>query len=339
MRPGPKMRAAVYRRFGGPEVVRVEQVAKPKPGPGDVLVRVHASTVSAADHRSRSRIVPKGLAVLAALSLGIFRPRKPVLGMDIAGVVDEVGADVTTWAAGDEVIAMLGARFGGHAQYALVPHGGAIALKPRNLNFEESVALVFGGITAHAFLDRATIGPGSTVLVNGASGAVGSACIQLATQIGAEVTAVCSNANRALVTRLGATRVIDYTQQDFAGEGRSYDVVVDCVGNAGYERVVDSVKPGGALLLVISDLAGVLKAGGRSKRSGKLISAGNPGFTAASLAHLVELAEAKQLQPVIDRTYDLVDVVEAHRYVDAGHKRGNVVLRIPSSSTQTKGTP
>jgi len=330
VRAGPQMRAAVYRRFGGPEVVRVEQVAKPTPGPRDVLVRVHASTVSAADYRARSRIVPKGLFVLAALSLGILRPRKPVLGMDIAGVVEEVGADVTGWAVGDEVMAMLGARFGGHAQYALVPQDGAIARKPRNLGFEESVALVFGGITAHAFLDRATIGPGSTVLVNGASGAVGSACLQLASQRGAEVTAVCSTANRALATRLGATRVIDYAQQDFTAEGRRYDIVVDCVGNVAYERVVDVVKPGGALLLVIADLAGVLKAGGRSKRTGKLVSAGNPDFTAERLAHLVHLAEAGQLQPVIDRTYDLVDVVEAYRYVDAGHKRGNVVLRIPS---------
>jgi len=324
------MRAAVYRRFGGPEVVRVEQVAKPTPGPRDVLVRVHASTVSAADYRARSRIVPKGLFVLAALSLGILRPRKPVLGMDIAGVVEEVGADVTGWAVGDEVMAMLGARFGGHAQYALVPQDGAIARKPRNLGFEESVALVFGGITAHAFLDRATIGPGSTVLVNGASGAVGSACVQLASQRGAEVTAVCSTANRALTTRLGATRVIDYAQQDFTAEGRRYDIVVDCVGNVAYERVVDVVKPGGALLLVIADLAGVLKAGGRSKRTGKLVSAGNPDFTAERLADLVQLAQTNQLQPVIDRTYDLVDVVEAYRYVDAGHKRGNVVLRIPS---------
>lgn len=339
MIPAPQMSAAVYRRFGGPEVVDVEQVAKPAPGPQDVLVRVHASTVSAADHRARSRIVPKGLAVLAALSLGIVRPRKPVLGMDIAGVVDEVGADVTAWAVGDEVVAMLGARFGGHAQYAVVPQDGAIALKPRNLDFEESVALVFGGITAHAFLDRTTIRSGSTALVNGASGSVGTACVQLANQRGAEVTAVCSNANRDLVTQLGATRVIDYSQQDFTAEGRRYDIVVDCVGNVAYERVVDVVKPGGALLLVIADLAGVLTARGRSKRSGKFISAGNPSFTAEGLADLVQLAEANQLQPVIDRTYDLVDVVEAHRYVDVGHKRGNVVLRIPSPSSHTQGTP
>jgi NADPH:quinone reductase-like Zn-dependent oxidoreductase len=259
--------------------------------------------------------------------------------MDISGVVDEVGVDVRGWAVGDEVIAMLGASFGGHAQYALVPQDGAIARKPRNLDFEESVALVFGGITAHAFLDRTTIRPGSTVLVNGASGSVGTACVQLASQRGAEVTAVCSNANRDLVTQLGATRVIDYAQQDFTAEGRRYDIVVDCVGNVAYERLVDVVKPGGALLLVIADLAGVLRAGGRSKRSGKLISAGNPSFTAEGLANLVQLAETNQLQPVIDRTYDLVDVVEAHRYVDAGHKRGNVVLRIPPRPSHTQGTP
>jgi NADPH:quinone reductase-like Zn-dependent oxidoreductase len=332
------MTAAAYRQFGGPEVVRIERVAKPSPGPGDVLVRVHASTVSAADHRARTRIVPKGLELLAALSLGIFRPRNPVLGMDVSGVVEEVGANVTGWAPGDEVVAMLGSRFGGHAQYALVRDGGAIAPKPRNLNFEESVALVFGGITAQAFLSRASLGPKSTVLVNGASGAVGNAAIQLARQSGAEVTAVCSGRNQAMVSQLGATRVIDYAQQDFTLEGLSYDVVVDCVGNAGYQRMIDSVKPGGALLLVISDLAGLLKPA-RSKRSGKLVYAGDPGFTAERLTHLVQLAEAKQLLPVIDRTYDLVDVVEAHRYVDAGHKRGNVVLRIPSSPIQTEGTP
>jgi NADPH:quinone reductase-like Zn-dependent oxidoreductase len=251
--------------------------------------------------------------------------------MDIAGVVEAVGANVTAWAVGDEVVAMLGARFGGHAQYAVIPEGGAIARKPRNLDFEESVALVFGGITAHAFLDRATLGPGSTVLVNGASGSVGTACVQLARQRRAEVTAVCSAANRDLVTRLGATRVIDYSTQDFSLGGVSYDAVVDCVGNATYERVADVVKPGGALLLVIADLSALLKAAGHSRRSGKLIAAGNPDVTAGRLAHLVQLAEAGHLTPVIDRTYDLVDVTDAHRYVDAGHKRGNVVLRITSA--------
>jgi NADPH:quinone reductase-like Zn-dependent oxidoreductase len=330
------MAAAVYRRFGGPEVLSVEQVAKPTPGRRDVLVRVHASTVSAADHRSRGRIVPKGLAVLAALSLGIFRPRKPVLGMDVAGTVEAVGADVTAFTPGDEVIAMLGASFGGHAEYACIPHDGAITAKPGNLDFEESVALVFGGITARAFLDRASIAPGDAVLVNGASGAVGTAAVQLAAELGATVTAVCSGTNRSLVASLGAARVIDYTREDFLADGRRYDVIVDCVGNAPFELSVGSLKPGGALLLVISDLAGVLQAAGRTRRSGKMVSAGNPDFTAEGLRYLVHLAEANRLRPVIDRTYDLADIVEAHRFVDGGHKRGSVVLRLPTPSSPTE---
>jgi NADPH:quinone reductase-like Zn-dependent oxidoreductase len=334
-----QMAAAVYRRFGGPEVVTVEQIARPVPGRIDVLVRVHASTVSAADHRSRGRIVPKGLAVFAALSLGVFRPRKPVLGMDIAGTVEAVGADVTGFAPGDEVVAMLGARFGGHAEYACVPQTAAITAKPRNLTFEESVAIVFGGITAHAFLSRIAIRPGAEVLVNGASGAVGSAAVQLAVELGAQVTGVCSGTNSTLVARLGATRVIDYRQEDFQTEARTYDAIVECVGNAPFERVVHVLKPGGALLLVISDLGGMLRARGRSKRSGKLISAGNPAFTADGLAYLVRLAESGRLHPVVDRTYDLADIVEAHRFVDTGHKRGNVVIRMAPPSSPVEGTP
>lgn len=330
---GTQMAAAVYRRFGGPEVVRVEQIAIPVPARDEVLVKVHASTVSAADHRSRTRSVPRGLALLAAASIGLFRPRKPVLGMDIAGTVEAVGSDVTRFAAGDEVVAMLGAKFGGHAEYAIIPQSGAVTAKPSNLTFEQSVGLVFGGVTAHGFLSRASIGPGTTVLVNGASGAVGSAAVQLAVALGADVTGVCSGANGALVEGLGAARVVDYTQTDFLAEGLSYDVIVDCAGNAPFEKAIHSLRPGGALLLVISDLAGLLLAKGRSKRSGRAVVAGDPGFTAEALAHLVQLAESGRLHPVIDRTYDLADIAEAHRYVDTGRKRGNVILRMPPIPT------
>ena len=323
-----RMRAAVYRRFGPPEVVHLEQVPQPQPRPGEVLVKVYASTVSTADHRSRSRNVPKGLGLPTALALGVFRPRKRVLGMDVAGVVEAVGADVTLFAPGDEVIAMLGGRFGGHAEYVCVPQASAITAKPRNMTFEESVALVFGGITAHAFLSRATIRPGDTVLVNGASGAVGTAAVQLAKELGAHVTGVCSGANRELVTSLGADRVIDYTQEDFLSEGQMYNVIVDCVGNAPFERAEACIKPGGALLLVISDLKGLALASRRSKKSGKLVTAGNVDYTAEALASLVGLAEAGRLTAVIDRSYDLADIVEAHRFVDTGRKKGSVVLRL-----------
>jgi NADPH:quinone reductase-like Zn-dependent oxidoreductase len=331
------MTAAVYRRFGPPEVVRVETVARPTPKAGEVLIKVHASTVSAADHRARSRDIPAGLGLMAAFGLGIFHPRNQILGMDVAGVVEAVGADVTGFAPGDRVIAMMGGRFGGHAEYACAPADGAITRAPSNMTFEQAVTLPFGGTTARESLNQVTIRPGDTVLVNGASGAVGTAAVQLAKNLGAHVTAVTSGANRELVSSLGADRVIDYTTDDFTAEGKQYDVIVECVGNAPFERVESSIKPGGALLLVIVDLKGMLKARGQSRKSGKRVIPNLGKYHADDLAHIVSLAESGRYQAVIDRTYDLTDIVEAHRYVDAGHKKGNVVLRISSSNNQNQG--
>ncbi|HLM07635.1 MAG TPA: NAD(P)-dependent alcohol dehydrogenase [Blastococcus sp.] len=322
------MRAAVYRRFGGPDVVRVEEVTRPSVGRDDVLIRVHASTLSAADHRARSRNVPRGLWLLAAVGIGAYRPKRRVLGMDVAGVVEAVGADVTRFGPGDEVIAMLGATFGGHAEYARVRQDGAIALKPRAMTFEDAVTLVFGGLTARGFLQQAELVQGATVLVNGASGAVGTAAVQLAKHAGAHVTGVCSGANRALVASLGADRVIDYATEDFTAEAARYDVLVDCVGNAPFERVGHLLEPGGALLLVIADLPALLRAPIRSRRTGRVVT-GNVGRpTAEDLAFLVDLAEDGRYRAVRDRTYDLADIAEAHRFVDAGRKRGNVVVRM-----------
>jgi NADPH:quinone reductase-like Zn-dependent oxidoreductase len=328
------MRAAVYRRFGGPENVQVEQVPRPSVGANDVLVRVHASTVSAADHRARSRDVPRGLWLLAAFGIGAFRPRRRVLGMDVAGVVEAVGEDVRRFRPGDEVIAMPGAKFGGHAEYARLRQGDAIALKSPSMTFEDAVTLVFGGLTARGFLKQANLAPGATVLVNGASGAVGTAAVQLAKHEGAHVTGVCSGANRDLVASLGADRVIDYTTDDFTVEADAYDVIVDCVGNAPFERVGHLLNPGGALLLVIADLQGLLRAPWRSRRTGKLVTASPGKPTAEDLAFLVDLAEAGSYRPVRDRTYDLADIAEAHRFVDTGRKRGNVVLRITAADPE-----
>jgi NADPH:quinone reductase-like Zn-dependent oxidoreductase len=322
------MRAAVYHRFGGPDNVRVEQVPTPTVGPDDVLIRVHASTVSVADHRARSRDIPRGLGLLAAFGIGAFRPKRPVLGMDAAGVVEAVGADVTRFTPGDEVIAMLGSRFGGHAEYATVPQGDAVALKPPNMTLEDAVTLVFGGLTARGFLKQADLAPGASVLVNGASGAVGTAAVQLAKDAGAHVTGVCSGANRELVASLGADRVIDYATDDFTAEPTTYDVIVDCVGNAPFERVGHLVRPGGALLLVVTDLPGLLRAPLRRRRTGKLVTADVGKATAEDLSFLVDLAEGGHYRAVRDRTFDLDEIVAAHRFVDTGRKRGNVVLRI-----------
>ncbi|SFI52858.1 MULTISPECIES: NAD(P)-dependent alcohol dehydrogenase [Microbacterium] len=325
------MTAAVYDAFGAPDVVRLERRPVPAVKSGEVLIRVHASTVSVADHRARARDVPRGLGLLAAAGIGLFRPKRRVLGMDAAGVVEAVGPGVSAFAPGDRVIAATGSAFGGHAEYVCVPEDGGITRAPANLTFEEAVTLVFGGMTAQGFLSKVSIGAGTSVLVNGASGAVGTAAIQLATLLGAHVTAVTSGRNTEFVTSLGADRTIDYARQDFAANGIRYDVIVDCVGNAAFDGVDASINPGGALLLVICDLRGMLRSGGQSRRSGKLVTwdVGRPG--APELAHLVSLAEAGRFHPVIDRTYDLADIVEAHRYVDTGRKRGNVVLRVTSA--------
>jgi NADPH:quinone reductase-like Zn-dependent oxidoreductase len=203
------------------------------------------------------------------------------------------------------------------------------------MGFEEAVTLVFGGVTARGFLNHVSIKPGARVLVNGASGAVGTAAVQLAKELGAHVTGVTSFVNRELVTSLGADRVIDYTAEDFTAEPIEYDVILDCVGNAPFPKVRHLIRPGGALLLVIADLKGIVAARWQSRRSGKLVTADVGSAPATDLAYLVDLAERGRYRAVIDRTYDLDDIVDAHRYVDTGRKKGNVVLRIPSPASPT----
>lgn len=327
------MAAAVYRRFGSPDVVHVEQILKPTPKAGEVLIKVYSSTVSAADHRARSRDIPPGLGILAAIGIGLFRPSHHVLGMDVAGVVEAVGADVITFTPGDRVIAMLGGKFGGHAEYICVPQDGALTRAPANMTFEQAVTLPFGGTTARGFLNQVAIKPGDTVLVNGASGAVGTAVVQLAKELGAHVTGVTSGPNRELVIALGADRAIDYTTDDFLVEGKQYNIIVDCVGNASFGQAESSIKPGGALLLVFADLKALLRSRGQSRKSGKLVTPYVGKYSSEDLAYIVSLAESGRYQAVIDRTYDLTDIAEAHRYVDAGHKKGNVVLRIAIPTT------
>ena len=322
------MKAAVYRRFGGPDVVHVEQIADLEPKADEILIRVLATTVSAADHRSRSRDIPAGLILPSSLVLGFFRPRRPVLGMDVSGVVEKIGDDVQGFVPGDEVVAMLGSRFGGHAEYVTVKVTDAVVHKPRNLAFDEAASLIFGGLTAQAYLNQATVQAGTTVLVNGASGAVGSAFVQIASAVGAHVTAVCSAANHELVTDLGAQRTIDYHTQDFTANDTTYDVIVDCVGNAPVDRVRHNLNPGGAVLLVAADLRSLISAKRDARRYGITVITGPGPYRAADLQHVMYLAELGDIRPVIDRSYPLDDIAQAHRYVDTGRKRGSVVINV-----------
>ncbi|MGA7147051.1 MAG: NAD(P)-dependent alcohol dehydrogenase [Microbacterium sp.] len=323
------MSAAVADRFGGPEVVRVEEQPRPRPKPDEVLVRVRASTVSIADHRMRAADLPRGLGFLRIVALGAFRPRRRILGMEAAGEVAEVGADVTEFAVGDRVMVMRGARMGCHAQYVTARASGSVVRIADDMSFEDAAALVFGGYTAISFLDQVSLGPGTEVLVNGASGAVGSAAVQIAAHAGARVTAVTSARNADLVRALGADRVIDYESEDFAAGSGQWDVIVECVGNAPFARVERVLAPGGALLLVIADGPAMLSAKSQSRRSGMLVTYRGTIFDKPVLQRLLALAADGGVRPVIDRTFSLDDIVAAHRYVDTGRKRGSVVLRVP----------
>lgn len=325
------MRAAVYDRFGGPDVVRLADVATPRPGPNDVLIRVVASTVSAADHRMRARDLPPGIDLLAMPVVGLFRPRRRILGMDFAGTVEAVGTEVTRFAAGDEIVGMTGSVFGGHAEFLVLPQSAAIATKPTDLAHEDALALVFGGHTISECIRRRAVRSGDEVLVNGASGAVGSAAVQVAKHFGAQVTAVTSADNAGLLASLGADRVIDYRTEDFAAGSATYDVVFDCVGNASFPRVDRILKPGGALLQVAADFTALISAKGHTRRSGKLVAPITFTPAASDVAFATRMYHEGGLKPVIDRTYRFDEIVEAHRYVDTGRKRGSVVLQIAPS--------
>lgn len=324
----PTMRAAVYSTFGGPEVVAVRTVPRPEPGPGDVLVRVEVSDVSVADHRLRARDLPRGMGVLAPFILGL-RPRRRVLGMEVAGVVEAVGAAVTSFRPGDRVVATTGFRFGGHAQYAVVTADGPVARVPDGIALADALAVVFGGITAATFLREAGLRPDDAVLVNGASGAVGVMAVQLATHAGARVTGVASGRNAGLVRDLGAEAVVDHETEDVLASGRAYDVVVDCVGNLPLRRARRVLRPGGSLALVVGDLGSLLALPWHRLRRRYRVVGGNLRATADDLTGLLELVVDGALRPVVDRTYDLDEIVDAHRYVDTGRKRGAVLLRVP----------
>ncbi len=323
------MKAIVHDRYGPPEVLRLAELEPPTPKPDEVLIRVMATTVTSGDCRVRALRVPPGFGLLARAALGIRGPRRPVLGVELAGVIEAVGAQVDRFKVGDPVFGIDGLRMGAYAQFKCLRQTAALARKPENLSFEQAAALSFGGSTALDFFRRGKLGPGERVLINGAAGGVGTAAIQLATAFGAEVTAVCRAANAAMVRALGAVHVIDHTQTDFCRNGQTYDLIVDLVGNAPYARCRHSLAPEGRLLLVVASLAQMLSAPWVGLTSRRRIVAGPVVERAEDLQVLAELAAAGRFLPVIDRRYPLAQMADAHRYVDTGHKRGNVVIDVP----------
>ena len=326
------MKAAVYEKYGPPDVVQIREVPKPVPKRDEVLVKIHASTVNSGDWRTRSLELPAGFGFAGRLLFGVFRPRKPILGAELAGVVESVGKDVTRFNVGDAVFAHCDTGFGAHAEYRAIAEEGAIARKPVKVSFEQAAALCFGGTVALDFLQKmGRLQPSEKVLVNGASGTTGTALVQLAKHFGADVTGVCSTANLDLVKSVGADHIIDYTRQDFTQNGEVYDIIVDTAGTAPWARSKASLTEKGRLLVVLGGLSDMALASFRSRRNGRKVISGVAGSSAERCEILAGLAASGAFTPVIDRIYPLEDIVAAHAYVDTGRKKGSVVITMVPS--------
>ena len=321
------MKAAVTTRYGPPEVVSVREVPTPVPADNEVLVRVRASSVCFGD-----RIFRSGPLLIRLLSR--FRPRHPILGVDLAGTVEAVGPGVTRFAPGDAVYGARGDKFGAHAEFACVAEDGLLARKPATMTFEEAGTVFVGAACSLYFLRKAKLVPGERVLIHGASGSLGVFAVQLAKHFGAHVTAVCSGGNADLVRSLGADEVIDYTMRNFIDDGPVYDVIVDLLGKAGFPRSLRALKRGGRYLLVgfsggVGSIARATVTGGLIHLRGRArFITGAAAPVQADLVFLRELIDAGRLRTVIGRRHTLDEIVEAHRYADSGHKVGNVAVLI-----------
>jgi NADPH:quinone reductase-like Zn-dependent oxidoreductase len=328
------VRAVVYDRYGPPEVQRLDEVLRPVPRDDEVLIKIHAATVNRLDCHTREANRRSGLvtSVISRLVFGIRRPRQRILGSEFAGEVVAVGAAVREFAVGDAAFGITGLGFGAHAEFICVRESSRLAHKPAGISFEQAAAVCDGALNALACLRQAKLQKGHTVLIYGASGAIGTAGVQLAKYFGADVTAVCSTRNLDLVKSLGADRVIDHKKDDFTKDGQTYDVVFDAVGKHSFSRSRDSLKSGGSYLAT-DHLMNLWLALWTSRIGDKRVrfSITSPMPTKKDVIFLKDLIEAGKYRPVVDRCYPLEDVVEATRYVETEHKRGNVVLTVTSA--------
>ena len=321
------MKAIVYEKYGPPEVLQLKEVEKPTPMDNGVLIRVHATTVTKYDCWMRSSTAPPGFWLPSRIASGFRKPKQPILGTELAGEIEAVGKDVKLFKKGDQVFACL-MNLGAYAEYVCIPEDGFVALKPTNMTNEEATAVVQGGLTALYFLRKGNIQSGQKALIFGASGGIGIYAVQLAKYYGAEVTGVCSTPKLEMVKSLGADKVIDYTKEDFTKNTQTYDIVFDTVGKTSVSTSIGSLKENGFYIFATFGLPTLIKVSWLLRKSSKKAVIGVLEERPEDLILLKELVEAGKLKPVIDRSYPLEQIVEAHRYVEKGHKKGNVVITL-----------
>lgn len=326
------MKAIVYTKYGPPDVLQLKDVEKPTPRDNEVLVKIHATSVHIGDTRLRSFTVPTMVRLPFRLAMGIRGPRKGILGSELAGEIEVVGKEVKLFKEGDQVFGDAGMVLGAYAEYVCLPEKAILVTKPPSMTYEEAAAGPVTALAALYYLRKGNIKSGQKVLINGASGALGIAAVQLARHFGAEVTGVCSTTNIELVKSLGADNVIDYTKEDFTKSGQTYDVIFDAIGKSSFSRCKGSLKQKGIYLFSNISLVILFQMLWTSITGGKKAIFGNPTSSTEDLVFLKELIEAGKLKPVIDRRYPLEQMVEAHRYVDTGRKKGNVVIAVVDSS-------
>ncbi|MBK8502609.1 MAG: NAD(P)-dependent alcohol dehydrogenase [Saprospiraceae bacterium] len=317
------MKAIVYTQYGPPEVLQLKVVEKPSPKDNEILLSVKATAVNSGDWRLR-----KADPFAVRLLFGLMKPKINILGSVFSGEVESVGKDVKLFKIGDQVFGHADMRLGAYAEYRSLPENGTLALKPDSITHTEAAVIPFGGVTALHFIKKARLKPGQKVLINGASGAVGSAAVQLAKHFGATVTGVCSTANIDLVKSLGADMVIDYTKEDFTQNGEKYDVIFDTVNKVSFSRSLKSLNKGGLLILSAAGMSEMIQGFWTSVTSSKKVLTGVISHSAEDVLFLKELIEKNRLKPVIDRTYSLAQIVEAHAYIEKGHKKGNVAITL-----------